>query len=123
VSVAPFGSTANLSPAPAGSFGAYSTNANNPKIAYNLAITNPTNKVAYVQQNPGRPYLEQYIFNIQQELATGLSLELGYTGSHGIRQPLKSNDGNIVEPLPTATFQNMVWPALEPTTTSKGTTY
>ena len=112
VSTAPFGSTANLSPAPAGSFGAYSTNANNPKLAYNLAIANPTNKVAYVQQNPGRPYLEQYIFNIQQELATGLSLELGYTGSHGIRQPLKSNDGNIVEPLASSTFQNMVWPAL-----------
>ena len=123
VSTAPFGSTANLSPAPTGSFGAYATNQSNPKLAYNLAIANPTNKVAYVQQNFGRPYLEQYIFNIQQELLTGLSLEVGYTGSHGIRQPLKSNDGNIVEPLPASTFQNMVWPALVPTTTSKGTTY
>jgi len=123
VSTAPFGSTANLSPAPAGSFGAYSTNTNNAKLAYNLAIASPTNKVAYIQQNFGRPYLEQYIFNIQQQLVTGLSLELGYTGSHGIRQPVKSNDGNIVEPLASSTFQNMVWPALVPTTTSKGTTY
>ncbi len=123
VSTAPFGSTANLSPAPTGSFGPYATNQSNPKLAYNLAIANPTNKVAYVQQNFGRPYLEQYIVNIQQELLTGLSLEVGYTGSHGIRQPLKSNDGNIVEPLPASTFQNMVWPALVPTTTSKGTTY
>ena len=123
VSVAPFGTTANLTAAPAGSFGAYSTNANNPKLAYNLAIASPTNKTAYIQQNFGRPYLEQYLFNIQQELATGLTLELGYTGSHGIRQPLKSNDGNIVEPLASSTFQNMVWPALVPTTTSKGTTY
>jgi hypothetical protein len=123
VSVAPFGSTANLTAAPVGSFGAYSTNASNPKLAYNLAIANPTNKTAYIQQNFSRPYLEQYILNIQQELAKGVSLELGYTGSHGIRQPLKSNDGNIVEPLPTSTIQNLVWPALVPMTTSKGTTY
>ena len=123
VSTAPFGSTANLTSAPVGSFGAYSTNSSNPKLAYNLAIANPTNKTAYIQQNPGRSYLEQYIFNVQQELVQGLNLELGYTGSHGVRQPMKSNDGNIVEPLPSSTFQNMVWPALVPTTTSKGTTY
>ncbi|MDP9050649.1 MAG: TonB-dependent receptor [Acidobacteriota bacterium] len=123
VSTAPFGSTANLTSASTGSFGAYSTNSSNPKLAYNIAIANPTKKVAYVQQNPGRPYLEQYIFNIQQELARGLSLEIGYTGSHGIRQPLKSNDGNIVEPLASSTFQNMVWPALVPLVTAKGTTY
>ncbi|HEV2485181.1 MAG TPA: carboxypeptidase regulatory-like domain-containing protein [Terracidiphilus sp.] len=123
VSTAPFGSTANLTSAPVGSFGAYSTNASNPKLAYNLAIAHPTNKTAYIQQKPGRPYLEQYIFNIEQELLPGLNLEVGYTGSHGVRQPLKSNDGNIVEPLASSTFQNMVWPALVPKTTSKGTTY
>jgi len=123
VTVAPFGSTANLTTAPVGSFGAYSTNATNPKEAYNLAIASPTNKVAYVQQKFSRPYLEQYIMNIQQQVWRNFSLEVGYTGSHGIRQPLKSNDGNIVEPLPGSTFQNMTWPALVPTTTSKGTTY
>ena len=123
VSVAPFGSTANLTSAPAGSFGAYSTNSNNPKLAYNLAIAKPTNKTAYIQQNFGRPYLQQYILNVEQEVAPGFSLEIGYTGSHGVRQPLKSNDGNIVEPLASSTFQNMVWPALVPTVTSKGTTY
>ena len=42
VTVAPFGSTANLSPAPAKSFGAYSSNSSNPSLAYNLAIANPT---------------------------------------------------------------------------------
>ena len=123
VSTAPFGSTANLTSAPVGSFGAYSANASNPNLAYNLAIASPTNKVAYIQQNPGRPYLEQYLFNVEQELIHGLNLEVGYTGSHGIHQPLKSNDGNIVEPLASSTFQNMVWPALVPKTTSKGTTY
>lgn len=123
VSVAPFGTTANLSPAPVGSFGAYSTNTSNPKLAYNLAIANPTNKTAYIQRNFSRPYIEQYILNVQQELARGVSVEAGYIGSHGVRMPLKSNDGNIVEPLPTSTIQNLTWPALVPTTTSKGTTY
>jgi hypothetical protein len=124
VSVAPFGSTANLSPAPAGSFGAYSTNMANPKLAYNIAIANPTNKVAYVQQSFNRPYLEQYILNVQQQLARNISLEIGYTGSHGIRQPLKSNDGNIVEPTgPGSTLQNLIWPALVPTTVGSKTTY
>ena len=123
VSTAPFGSTANLTSAPVGSFGAYSTNASNPKLAYNLAIANPTNKTAYIEQDPGRTYVQQYVFNVEQELFHSLSLELGYTGSHGVRQPMKSNDGNIVEPLASSTFQNMVWPALVPTTTSKGTTY
>ena len=122
VTVAPFGSTANLSPAPTGSFGAYSTNMNNPSLAYNLAIANPTNKVAYVQQSFSRPYLEQYILNVQQQLARGISLEMGYTGSHGIRQPLKSNDGDIVEPLPGSSIQNLIFPALVPTTSSKGVT-
>jgi hypothetical protein len=133
VSTAPFGSTANLSPAPGFSFGSYSnyiphcTSSGTPPVqtcstlAYNTAIANPTNKVAYVQQNPGRPYLEQYIFNIQQQLVTGLNLEIGYTGSHGVRQPLKSNDGNIVEPLPSSTFQNMVWPAIGPGTPNRST--
>jgi hypothetical protein len=121
VSTAPYGSTANLTSAPVGSFGAYSTNTNNPKLAYNLAIANPTNKVAYIQQKFSRPYLEQYMFNIQQQLATGLNLEIGYTGSHGVRQPLKSNDGNIVEPLPTSTFRNMIWPAIGTGTPTRST--
>jgi len=124
VSVAPFGSTANLSPAPAGSFGAYSTNSTNPKLAYNLAIANPTNKTAYIQQNFSRPYVQQYIVNVQQELFKSLSLEFGYTGSHGVREPLKSNDGNIVEPTgPGSTLQNLIWPALVPTTVAGKTTY
>jgi hypothetical protein len=60
---------------------------------------------------------------VQQDLGRGFSLEVGYTGAHGVRQPLKSNDGNIVEPLPTSTYQNMVWPALVPVVNGKTTTY
>ena len=112
VTVAPFGSSANLTTVPAGDF---------PSKAYPLAIANATNKVAYVQQKFSRPYVEQYMLNVQQELARGVSLEVGYTGAHGIRQPLRSNDGNIVEPI-TTDIHNLVWPAFAPTTNTSGVT-
>ena len=121
VTVAPFGTSANLTSAPAGSFGAYSTNASNPKLAYNLAIANPTNKTAYIQQNFSRPYVQQFILNIQQELARNLSLEIGYTGAHGVRQPIKSNDGNIVNPLPGSDIKNLIFPAVGTGTPARAT--
>ena len=122
VTVAPFGSSANLSPAPAYSFGSASnyvphcTTSGGVQTcstqAYATAIANPTNKVAYVQQSFGRPYVQQYLFNVQQQIANNLSFEIGYTGSHGVRQPIKSNDGNIVSPLPSSDIRNLLWPAL-----------
>jgi hypothetical protein len=130
LSVAPFGSTADLTAAPAYSFGSYSHYIPHcvgtvcSTQAYTLALANPTNKVAYIQQSFSRPYLQQFLLNIQQELAKGISLEVGYTGAHGVRQPLKSNDGNIVEPTgPGSTLQNLIWPALVPTTSGGKTTY
>ena len=122
VTVAPYGATANLTPAPVGSFGSYASNMNNPNLAYNLAIANPTTKVAVVQQNFSRPYVQQFILNVQQQLAGNLSMEMGYTGSHGVRQPLKSNDGNIVEPI-NSDIHNLIWPALVPKTTKGVSTY
>lgn len=129
VTVAPFGSSANLSPAPAYSFGSYSNyiphcttsgaNQTCSSQAFATAIANPTNKVTYVQQNFSRPYVEQYILNIQRQLISNVSLEVGYTGSHGVRQPIKSNDGNIVAPMSGANTNNMLWPAL--VLNSKGT--
>jgi hypothetical protein len=97
-----------------------------------LASAAPANKYAYVDQNPRRPYVQQYMFNMQQELLAGTTLEIGYTGAHGVRQPTKSNDGNIVEPT-NATAANwgnpanyglMTWPlaTLTTTTTAAGVT-
>ncbi len=130
VTVAPFGSTADLAPAPEYSFGSFSnyiphcTGTVCSTQAYDLAIAKPTNKVNYVQRDFSRPYVQQFLLNIEQQLASGVSLEIGYTGAHGIRQPLKSNDGNIVEPTgPGSTIQNLIWPALVPTTVSGKTKY
>ncbi|MEO6817831.1 MAG: TonB-dependent receptor, partial [Edaphobacter sp.] len=73
-------------------------------------------KVEYAQQNPGRPYLQQYLLNVQQEMTKNTTLEIGYTGSHGVRQPMHSNDGNIVQPLNPSDLNNLVWPTLKCTT-------
>jgi hypothetical protein len=89
-----------------------------PKQSYPLAVDANSNKYAFVDQNPRRSYVQQYIVNLQQQLFEGTSLELGYTGSHGVRQPLKSNDGNIVEPTNPADYLHLQWPLATTTTTT-----
>ncbi|HEY4047928.1 MAG TPA: TonB-dependent receptor [Acidobacteriaceae bacterium] len=81
-----------------------------PKQSYTIASAGTANRVGFVQPNPPRSYVEQFNLNIQQQIAEGTTLEVGYTGAHGVHQPLHANDGNYVQPLnPQDTF-NMVWP-------------
>jgi hypothetical protein len=89
-----------------------------PKQSYPLAVAAAANKYAFIDQNPRRSYVQQYILSVQQQLAEGTTLEVGYTGSHGVRQPLKSNDGNIVEPINPADYQHLLWPSATVTTTT-----
>ena len=81
-----------------------------PHGSYPIAAAGTANRVGFVQPNPPRSYVQQYNLNIQEQLAEGTTLELGYTGAHGVHQPLHANDGNYVQPLnPQDTF-HMVWP-------------
>jgi len=96
-----------------------------PQQTYLNALVSSANKYAYIDQNPRRPYVSQYMFSLQQQLIAGTSLELGYTGAHGVRQPTKSNDGNIVEPINTpvnygdpANYGSLTWPLATTTTTT-----
>jgi len=93
-----------------------------PAQAYLNSVGNAAaaNKYAFIDQNPRRPYVEQYIFNVQQQLFAGTSLELGFMGAHGVRQSLKSNDGNIVEPINPTQLNNLTWPQATTTTTTTG---
>ncbi len=113
LAVSPYGATADLTNTAvlAGTF---------PKASYPLALSAQTNKVDYIQQNPGRSYVQQYLLNIQQQIGKDTSLEIGYTGAHGVRQPLKSNDGNIVEPLNTSNLNSLIWPRKNCTTSKSG---
>ena len=75
-----------------------------------LALLTPTkNTVAFVQQNPKRCYVEQWNLSIQRQILQGLSFQAGYTGSHGVHQPFRDNDADMV--LPSQTAQGLVWPA------------
>jgi hypothetical protein len=89
-----------------------------PKQSFPLAVAANSNKYAFIDQNPGRSYVHQYILDVQQQILDGTSLEVGYIGSHGVRQPLKSNDGNIVEPTNPNDLWHLQWPLATTTTTT-----
>lgn len=114
LNVYPFNKTLSVTAPVAGSF---------PKQTYLSNVNNASTsaKLAYVQQDPGRPYVNQFLFNIQQQLAKNTSVEIGYVGARGVRQPTKSNDGNIVEPISGVGTNQVVWPVATLVTTTKPT--
>jgi hypothetical protein len=99
---APFydlGSATNL---PAGSF---------PKTAYNIvAGSSNTFRQAYFEPHPNRNYVMQWNLTVQREIATDLSMRIGYVGSRGVHQPFRVEDADIVLP-PTLTPQGYLWPS------------
>ena len=100
VSSSPFtrsGSAANLPP---GSF---------PTGAFAL-LTPDKDRVFFVEQNPKPSYVLQWNFNIQRNIVRDLVVQAGYTGSHGVHLPFRSNDADIV--LPQETSAGLTWPTL-----------
>ncbi|MBZ5697662.1 MAG: carboxypeptidase regulatory-like domain-containing protein [Acidobacteriia bacterium] len=63
----------------------------------------------YIEQNPKRNYVMQWNLNIQREIAPRLTATLGYVGSHGVHNPFRIDDTNIV--LPTLTSAGYLWPS------------
>jgi hypothetical protein len=51
----------------------------------------------------------QWNLNIQRALTKNLTATLGYVGSHGVHQPMRVDDANIVQP--TLTEAGYVWPS------------
>ena len=101
LNAAPYSLNVTLPKAPKGSF---------PSNAYALAtaVTGTGLRYAYVQQNPGRSYVMQWNLNVQRQLPGKNTIELGYIGSHGVHQPFRANDSNMVLP---SDPQNLIWPA------------
>jgi hypothetical protein len=98
LNVGPYFQTGSLTTLPQGSF---------PSGALPLLSANNLG-VAWVQPNPKRSYVEQWNLNIQHQLAGGIVATAGYMGQHGLHDPLRTSDANIV--LPTVTAQGLFWP-------------
>lgn len=88
----PYFRTGSLTTLPTGAF---------PTTAFNL-ITPNDNRVSYIQQNPDRSYVTQWNVNVERKLPGGLVAHVGYVGQHGVHQPFRTNDANIVLPTPTS---------------------
>jgi hypothetical protein len=72
-------------------------------------LTPKTLSVTWIDQKPKRNYVMQWNFNIQRELTDNLTATIGYVGSHGVHQPMRVDDANIVQP--TLTEAGYVWPS------------
>jgi hypothetical protein len=71
-------------------------------------LTSNTLSVSYIDQHPQRNYVMQWNLNIQRQLTKDLTATIGYVGSHGVHQPMRIDDSNIVQP--TLTSEGYVWP-------------
>ena len=72
-------------------------------------LTSNTLRYSYIQPNPKRSYVQQWNFNLQRRLPYNTVLLLGYIGEHGVHQPFRTNDANIVPPS-RAADGSLFWP-------------
>jgi hypothetical protein len=100
VNSAPFFQSGSVAPPSVGSF---------PKGAYSQ-LTPATLRYSSIQTHPQESYIEQWNLSMQQELPFHLVFLVGYAGQHGVHQPFRANDANIVPPTQTA--QGLLWPAV-----------
>ena len=89
---------------PAGSF---------PTGAYNIVSTavNSTPQYGSVESHPHRNYVMQWSLNIQRELTRDLTATIGYVGTHGVHQPFRVDDADLV--LPTLTSAGYLFPQVD----------
>jgi len=97
---APFFSVASTSKLPQGSF---------PAGGLAAAASGKLLEYAKVQNDPHRDYVMQWHLNVQHELAPSLTASVGYVASHGLHQPFRADDANLV--LPKSTPAGYLWPS------------
>jgi len=84
-----------------------------PTGAYNTAVNavNHTPQYGSVEPHAKRNYVMQWSFNIQRELTHDLTATIGYVGSHGVHQPFRVDDGDLV--MPKLTSAGYLWPQVD----------
>jgi hypothetical protein len=90
---APFAPQGNVNNLPQGSF---------PAGALALATNPGALRVAYVEPNPHRNYVEQWNFSVQRELAPNLTATIAYIGNHGVHMEYRGDDMNAGQPIQTS---------------------
>ncbi len=74
-----------------------------PKGAYTSLVGAPGTSLRYshADPNPHRSYVQEYSFNIQQQMPYDVVLQVGYAGSRGTHLPYRVDDVNTVQPVST----------------------
>ncbi len=99
VSAAPFQSVASSSTLPQGSF---------PNGALSLVQQGTGLRTTYIEFDPPRNYVMQWNASIQRQLGGNLTVMLGYVGSRGVHNAMRTTDANGV--IPALTSNGLVWP-------------
>jgi Carboxypeptidase regulatory-like domain/TonB dependent receptor/TonB-dependent Receptor Plug Domain len=85
-----------------------------PNQAYSLLASQVANalgvRIPYIEPHPKRDYVMQWNFSLQRQLTSNLTGTLAYVGSHGVHEPFRADDMNVVLPLQSAAAP-FVWPA------------
>lgn len=92
VNTQPYFRTGTLTNPPKGAF---------PTTAFTLLSPNDS-RASYIDSNPSRSYVQQWNVNVERQLPANFVAHVGYVGQHGVHQPFRTNDANIVIPTPTA---------------------
>ncbi|HEV2202496.1 MAG TPA: carboxypeptidase regulatory-like domain-containing protein [Bryobacteraceae bacterium] len=70
-----------------------------PTGAYDeFGSTTNTFRAAYVEHDPKRNYVSQWNLNLERQLPGGLTATLGYVGSHGVHEPYRVDNMDMVLP-------------------------
>jgi hypothetical protein len=82
----------------------------NGALPFILSSGLPPLEYAFVEPHPHRNYVMQWNLNVQREFA-GLTVQVGYVGSHGVHSAFRADDANMI--LPTRTSAGYLWPHLD----------
>jgi hypothetical protein len=75
-----------------------------------VGLLTPTSlRYVDVEHQPKRNYVMQWNLNVQHQISPSLTATIGYVGSHGVHQPFRVDDADIV--MPTLTSAGYLWPA------------
>jgi outer membrane receptor protein involved in Fe transport len=99
VSAAPFQSVASSSILPQGSF---------PSGALTLVQQGTGLRTSYIEFDPRRSYVMQWNGSIQRQFGNSFTVMLGYVGSRGVHNAMRTTDANGV--IPSLTSNGLVWP-------------